>query len=323
MDVKALGGRGTGKYDESNALVLPSKKRKTVVHSADKNSGQKLLSKKQRKKLEKIVERREKKSNRAELLEELQKHQLPAEEYAQLTPLLQIQTEGLKKLFSNIEKGDFETGNINHENDKLGKQKSKTKGSNRLKYRSWSGRFGQNVKSKEDTSKDPMVLGFDEDSSSTENDSSDEDEMDIAAATIPAEQVEDLEENSILDNRNDDAEEEDCAASSEKVLASTSESKDADVKPDLEVLKVCINTMKKPKQFVQVIRTPEIEAVRSKLPIIPEEHIIMESITENLVTILAGETGMHILINCYVVIFRSALLNFLCSLAAFYYYRIR
>lgn len=64
----------------------------------------KLLSKKQRKRLQQIVDRREKKSGRAELLEELQKYQLPAETFQKLTPLVQVQTEGLKKLFSQIQK---------------------------------------------------------------------------------------------------------------------------------------------------------------------------------------------------------------------------
>lgn len=45
------------------------------------------------------------------------------------------------------------------------------------------------------------------------------------------------------------------------------------------------------KQPVPINRTPEIIESRSKLPIIGEEQIIMESISENDVIIVVGETG--------------------------------
>jgi len=45
------------------------------------------------------------------------------------------------------------------------------------------------------------------------------------------------------------------------------------------------------KQPVPVNRTPEIIDSRSKLPIIGEEQVIMEAISENDVIIVVGETG--------------------------------
>lgn len=51
------------KYDECNSLVLPSKKRKTHQKRGGGPIVTKILSKTQRKKLEKIVERRKKKEN--------------------------------------------------------------------------------------------------------------------------------------------------------------------------------------------------------------------------------------------------------------------
>ena len=42
---------------------------------------------------------------------------------------------------------------------------------------------------------------------------------------------------------------------------------------------------------VPVTRTPEIQAMREKLPIVAEEQVIMEAINENPVVILEGETG--------------------------------
>lgn len=50
------------KYDECNALVLPSAKQKTKVIKK-KKTNQRILSKTQRKKLEKVVEIKKKKAN--------------------------------------------------------------------------------------------------------------------------------------------------------------------------------------------------------------------------------------------------------------------
>lgn len=48
---------------------------------------------------------------------------------------------------------------------------------------------------------------------------------------------------------------------------------------------------RKPATFVNVVRDAEIQVARLKLPIIVEEQVIMETISENMITILAGETG--------------------------------
>lgn len=57
-----LEGHFEGSYDQNNALVLPSKKRKTKVKN-DAGKITKILSKKQRKRLEKVVEKKKKKEN--------------------------------------------------------------------------------------------------------------------------------------------------------------------------------------------------------------------------------------------------------------------
>lgn len=48
-------------YDQSNAIVLPSKKRDTKVKKPEQKHVTRILSKKQRKNLEKIVEKKKKK----------------------------------------------------------------------------------------------------------------------------------------------------------------------------------------------------------------------------------------------------------------------
>lgn len=50
--------------------------------------------------------------------------------------------------------------------------------------------------------------------------------------------------------------------------------------------KVCTSTV-----FVPVNRKPEMQAARLKLPIVAEEQVIIETINENPITIITGETG--------------------------------
>ncbi|KFV16824.1 putative ATP-dependent RNA helicase DHX37, partial [Pterocles gutturalis] len=47
----------------------------------------------------------------------------------------------------------------------------------------------------------------------------------------------------------------------------------------------------KPAVFIPVDRSPEIQEARLKLPILAEEQVIMEAITENPIVIICGETG--------------------------------
>lgn len=46
-----------------------------------------------------------------------------------------------------------------------------------------------------------------------------------------------------------------------------------------------------PAVFVSVNRKPEIQAARLKLPVVAEEQVIVETIKENPIIIITGETG--------------------------------
>ena len=85
--------------DSSNALVLPSKKRKFKA-TADTQPIGKILSKKKRKHLEKIVERKKKKEEREELVEKLQKVQADSELLNKMVSISAVQTKGLKRQFA-------------------------------------------------------------------------------------------------------------------------------------------------------------------------------------------------------------------------------
>lgn len=59
-------------YDQSNAIVLPSKKRDTKIKKPEQKHITRILSKKQRKNLEKIVEKKKKKEG----VSSFQKHEM-------------------------------------------------------------------------------------------------------------------------------------------------------------------------------------------------------------------------------------------------------
>lgn len=58
-----------------------------------------------------------------------------------------------------------------------------------------------------------------------------------------------------------------------------------------ETNKIKTEVIRTPAVYIPVDRTPEIQEARLKLPIIAEEQVIMETINENSVIIIAGETG--------------------------------
>lgn len=61
LDIVDLESTEYGGYDQSNALVLPSEKRNTKIKKDKDSNVTRILSKKQRKNLEKIVDKKKKK----------------------------------------------------------------------------------------------------------------------------------------------------------------------------------------------------------------------------------------------------------------------
>lgn len=51
------------------------------------------------------------------------------------------------------------------------------------------------------------------------------------------------------------------------------------------------NTTKTPAVYVTLNRKAEIQAARLKLPVVADEQVIVETINENSVVIITGETG--------------------------------
>ncbi|WAR02924.1 DHX37-like protein, partial [Mya arenaria] len=78
-------------YDDSNALVLPSKKRDSA-HKHVQEKKIKRLTKKERKKLEKVIETKEKKAKRADIFVSLAAHQASQDEMRQLISISEVQS---------------------------------------------------------------------------------------------------------------------------------------------------------------------------------------------------------------------------------------
>ncbi|CAL4154963.1 unnamed protein product, partial [Meganyctiphanes norvegica] len=256
------------KYDGSNELVLPSEKRATKT-VRDKNAPPvKLLSKKQRKKLTKIVDQKKKKENRASLLAALDEVKADPKDLQQLTQLQATQTLGRKKFlidgFANI--SSLKNAEEEDEEEKV---ISAIKGKKRKRA------FEEKVH-------DPSVIRLGEMSSS---DDDDDDEMEYNG-----ENGSDDEEICDKDTSHDT--EKEPAVESMEISDVPQDTVQKEVKiltENVEIVKESIAGI--PAVFVTLNRKPEIQENRLKLPILAEEQVIMEAINENPVTVVVGATG--------------------------------
>ncbi|CAG0889759.1 unnamed protein product [Cyprideis torosa] len=271
---------GSEKYDEANPLVLPSKKResKRVKDTNGKNvSSTKLLSEKQRKRLEKIVERKEKKAKdanisiiqfgiyafvqRASLLEQLASVQTTSKLLDQLTSTSKMQTQGGKKR-------------------KMEKIRS-LKGAKRRRSKVDSGLGEETASASCSMPSDPSVVGLEiEPPTSSESEHS-EDEGDQPKDSAPTDDGKQLESTSPTPT-NESAVEDSKTESPGQPKATEEDSNRANKTAPIDNI---------PTMFIPVHRSDEIQAARLKLPILMEEQAIMEAIRYNNVVILCGETG--------------------------------
>ncbi|CAG9854793.1 unnamed protein product [Phyllotreta striolata] len=255
--------QSSDKYDQSNEFALPSKKRKTKIKT-NKPAITRILSKKQRKRLEKVVEKKKKKENRANLLESLQKVQASQEELSQLTSIASIQTKGLKRHF------------LEETNPEKIKTKNKTKVSDdKVTVNSISGSKRRKLLQNETHPDNPNVVGFESDSSHSDTSNS-ENELDNEIEPNKVE-IEIEEKETACEELNNDI-----------TVVPEPKQKPIEIKED-ESKKVSLP--RKPAVYVDVIRSKEIQIARLKLPILAEEQQIMEVINENSIIVLAGETG--------------------------------
>ncbi|XP_043200914.1 probable ATP-dependent RNA helicase DHX37 isoform X3 [Amphibalanus amphitrite] len=241
--------------DDSNALILPSKKRNTkdVTKSL---TPKKLLSKKQRKKLEQIVQRKEKKQKRAGLLASLQQVQGDASLLDRLTGVTSVQTTGLKRAAAQ--------------------ERLRSVGGKR---RRTHGEEEEREEGADQPPSDPNVIGTEVVMESESDDDEDEEEEEEEGDAPDGEE----------DGETSPTEPE--SASSAGQTPSTSGEPAAKAARTAGPVKQPAEDSDLRLQYTPVVRDREIQEARLKLPILAEEQQIVEAVRENPVLVLAGETG--------------------------------
>ncbi|KAL0100806.1 hypothetical protein PUN28_019294 [Cardiocondyla obscurior] len=274
-------------YDGCNAFVLPAEKRKTK-NINKKEITSRILSKKRRKQLEKVIERKKKKLQRATLLEDLAKVQASSTELQQYVSLTSVQNKGLKRHFRELETPNkFEKlkrkENIEEESDIINSSVNSIKMSKKKRQA-----ILDSVR-QDQTKLDPNVVGFESSDSSTEGDSNNEEENETSGLDntvgldITISKKAEIIEKDIEKNLAKDVKEKTILTESEQSKKSVEEVQQQNV----------VHTPKihTPVVFIPVNRKPEIQAVRLKLPVVAEEQVIVETINENPIVIITGETG--------------------------------
>nr|XP_012232791.1 PREDICTED: probable ATP-dependent RNA helicase kurz [Linepithema humile] len=262
-------------YDNCNALVLPTKKRKTK--KIDKKVTTRVLSKKCRKQLEKVIEQKKKKLKRATLLENLAKVQVSPAELQQYVSLTSLQNKGLKRHFRELEtpisKLKCKTSEEEESNATEAGVNS-IKGSKKKRLA-----ILDNKKQDKDTS-NQNVVGFESSDSNSECDiESDNEAPDVINSIVtPDIMTSEMSDEKDLPKNVD-----------ERTIPTKSQGFD---KPEERVQQQNNNpNIRTPSVFVPLNRKQEIQSVRLKLPVVAEEQIIVETINENPVVIITGETG--------------------------------
>ncbi|XP_029959812.1 putative ATP-dependent RNA helicase DHX37 isoform X2 [Salarias fasciatus] len=243
--------------DESNALVLPASKAKKKVSSVKKVSTKKPLTKKQRKELQKVLERKEKKAQRADILSKLADVQLPESELKLLYTTSKLGT-GDKLYQSKQSSEDAKDGDTD---PKI----SSVSGANRK--RKWK-------EEEEDEEEQKAEESSDLDTSSDDDEEEENDEENNIM------EASDLKENTSA-----------CQETTQEMKEEqkTVEQDKQNQKKDKGNAKNKI--MSQPTIFIPVDRSPEIQEARLKLPILAEEQVVMEAVRENPCVVICGETG--------------------------------
>ncbi|XP_023948187.2 probable ATP-dependent RNA helicase kurz [Bicyclus anynana] len=277
-----------GVTDTSNLVVLPSKKRKTNIVK-DKKEKTRFLSKAQRKRLEKIADKKKKKENRAALLESLSLVQATPEEVNQLTTISSVQTLGLRKLNEyNVEQS---TQNTQPDNEQ--KKFSSIAGAKKRLRLLRMEKTGSGKKQKYD----PNIIGLEE---SSDDASSDSDADEVTENSLESEEIKEnniVEENNLLQtDTKTEPQDIDKNENTEKQISQDKNDKTNENNNKKEESGQNIKENKKPllthtTVHIDVKRDPKIQIARLKLPILGEEQRIMELVNENEFVIVAGETG--------------------------------
>lgn len=282
-----------GVENDSNHLIISGndkvKKRKFIHDQLPKK-----LSKKERKKLEKVLDQKKKKERRAGLLENLAKFQVGAKELAMLDSVAHMGTKNSK--LTSLSKRPLPkdladavgalkpaaggADNDGEEGVVPGRSKRR-KLLNKQKQRRKMKRKMDQLKKTEEREKADEEEEEEEDSSSEEE----EQQSDVTGADkIEAEDTSSVAEKpETVDGSAVEQKKKDAPVATQK-KKDNPKGGSTRVEPTAQVPAV-------PTTYIHVERTPEIQESRLRLPILAQEQTIMETIRENSICIVCGETG--------------------------------
>lgn len=241
--------------DESNTLILPGTKvkKKKVEQLVLKK---KPLTKKQKKTLQKVLEQKEKKAHRAEILDKLAEVQLPESE--------------LKLLYTTSKLGIGDKLYQSKEIRVAGLDDGSAPVQQPVKISSLSG-ANRRRKRKLDEDESEQTDSSEEEDSSLSEPSSEEEADDVEV--VVGDKITEKAAPAVQEVET-------------KVVEVKEEERKDDEKTSVQKKKVC-----QPAVFIPVDRLPEIQEARLKLPVLAEEQVIMEAVKENDCVVLCGETG--------------------------------
>lgn len=266
-------------HNDTNILVAPSRKDKVKVAIKDTSDKRKKLTKKQRKRLEKIVETKKKKARRADLLKALSEHAVSDKELSQMSSTTNLGQSNTtrKRTISEVEESTARKALIS--SIRRGRKKGKRLRLERKVLDPVPAKIAKTLE--KETESEESSESEEEDRSNSEL--SQEENLPVESSPL-SEQTADTENK---DEHKSDADQdskpepkEDAGENSAKSIVKTISEKVETVKKE-----------SKPAVFMEVKRNPEIQAARLQLPILAEEQAVMEAIHDNDVVILCGETG--------------------------------
>ncbi|XP_028393261.1 probable ATP-dependent RNA helicase DHX37 [Dendronephthya gigantea] len=275
----------------SNTLALPSKKSNKGRRDLHPPTERKRLSKKARKRLEKIVESKKKKSKRADVLNLLAQSsvsELEISQYNSVSRMGQVNKSELKRGLSG-EDQDHEIQSLVKRGRKKGKKERL-----RMKMKKIEVIKGVEV---EDCSEE------------SDDDDDDDDDQDDNDGRIPdkergqKDEMEEKKDEKVKVVENESNKKNSSSNTSCKVKEANEQS--ASLKREMSAestestlqKSTIANILKEdaikatPTVFVEVNRDPDIQTARLQLPILGEEQAVMEAIKENEIILLVGETG--------------------------------
>ncbi|XP_022086276.1 probable ATP-dependent RNA helicase DHX37 isoform X2 [Acanthaster planci] len=253
----------------SNALVLPSKKKANNKKKEPQTKLPRKLSNKQRKRLQKVLDKKEKKSKREDILASLVQHQASKQEMSMFASAAHLGQKATKRQLAEKMPECIPINSL--------------KGVNRRKRRKLEEaekEMESELESSDDESDEVDGDGHENDDSkqqgkteddAKETDSREDKDVDAPVTELVTEGSPSLSSSAEMSKKD------------EEVSKKTSE-KDKSGKTRAPENRT-------PAVFVYVDRKPEIQAARLALPILAEEQVIMEAINEHQVVILCGETG--------------------------------